>query len=301
MIAVMKTLVPDYYESFACTAGKCAHNCCIGWEIDIDEDTERKYLSWSRNEISELSVKLSEKVHYTTRRERRNGAEASFILDEESGRCPFLNNDNLCEIIIEKGEDALCNICRDHPRFRNFYDDHIELGLGLTCEAAARLILTAENSTSYHWLNSDSAHRIAVPWHQKCIDNREIELIPEEEIDWTEWAEVFLSLERLSEDWTEVLDLIRANADVPCGDIYSNENLHRAFENLKEYLLFRHFMEYGRDFCELLWNLLIKAAAVEKKINGKFTIDDFVDLARIFSGEIEYSDENLGLILKELE
>ena len=30
--------VPDYYETFRCIAGECKDSCCIGWEIDIDED-----------------------------------------------------------------------------------------------------------------------------------------------------------------------------------------------------------------------------------------------------------------------
>ena len=28
---------PDYYPEFRCSASACKHNCCIGWEIDIDE------------------------------------------------------------------------------------------------------------------------------------------------------------------------------------------------------------------------------------------------------------------------
>ena len=31
--------VPDYFGEFKCTAGWCKDSCCIGWEINIDEDT----------------------------------------------------------------------------------------------------------------------------------------------------------------------------------------------------------------------------------------------------------------------
>ena len=37
---------------------------------------------------------------------------------------------------------ALCQICRDHPRFRNYYSSRVEMGLGLVCEEAARVILS---------------------------------------------------------------------------------------------------------------------------------------------------------------
>ena len=35
----MKLYAPDYYNNFHCIAEKCQHNCCVGWEIDIDKDT----------------------------------------------------------------------------------------------------------------------------------------------------------------------------------------------------------------------------------------------------------------------
>lgn len=46
---------PDFYDSFKCRAGECTDSCCIGWEIDIDDETMRKY----ENENGSLSVKLN--------------------------------------------------------------------------------------------------------------------------------------------------------------------------------------------------------------------------------------------------
>ena len=39
----MKLVAPDYYKDFVCIADRCNHSCCIGWEIDIDEDTREYY------------------------------------------------------------------------------------------------------------------------------------------------------------------------------------------------------------------------------------------------------------------
>ena len=39
----MKIRVPDYFVKFRCIADKCLDSCCIGWEIPIDEDTKAKY------------------------------------------------------------------------------------------------------------------------------------------------------------------------------------------------------------------------------------------------------------------
>ena len=39
----MKLFAPKYYKDFVCIADKCKNSCCIGWEIDIDDDTMKKY------------------------------------------------------------------------------------------------------------------------------------------------------------------------------------------------------------------------------------------------------------------
>ncbi len=53
-----------------------------------------------------------------------------FILAEDE-RCPFLLDNGLCKMIIELGEDSFCDICREHPRFYNCYEDREERGVGL--------------------------------------------------------------------------------------------------------------------------------------------------------------------------
>ena len=41
----MLFVFPDYYKKFKCIKSECRHNCCIGWEIDIDPDTYSFYRS----------------------------------------------------------------------------------------------------------------------------------------------------------------------------------------------------------------------------------------------------------------
>ena len=64
----------------------------------------------------------------------------SYILDRI---CTVLEC-NLCDIISSLGEDYLCDICTLHPRFRNFYCNFIETGLGLCCEEACRIVLSSD-------------------------------------------------------------------------------------------------------------------------------------------------------------
>lgn len=125
----MNVYAPDYYSQFHCIADRCRHTCCAGWEIDIDAESLARYRRMGGAFGRRLNACISEE------------GEPHFILGPDE-RCPLLNGDNLCDLILECGEDALCQICADHPRFRNFWSDRVEIGLGMVCEAAARIMLT---------------------------------------------------------------------------------------------------------------------------------------------------------------
>ena len=122
-------LQPNYYDSFKCIADKCKDNCCIGWEIDIDENTFNKYM----NTGGDLGNRLKNEIITEN--------EVHYFKLKENDRCPFLNDKNLCDIICKLGENGLCQICNDHPRYINSYENITERGLGLACEEACRIIL----------------------------------------------------------------------------------------------------------------------------------------------------------------
>ena len=39
----MKQYIPSYYRNFQCIAQKCKDNCCIGWDIMIDQQSYEQY------------------------------------------------------------------------------------------------------------------------------------------------------------------------------------------------------------------------------------------------------------------
>lgn len=124
----MKKYVLNYYSAFRCAAGACKHTCCAGWELNIDAETLCGY----KNEPSAYALALKKGVNFKKSQFRR----------DKAGRCAFLNGEGLCELILNLGEQRLCQVCRDHPRFRSFFGDREETGLGFCCEEAARLILS---------------------------------------------------------------------------------------------------------------------------------------------------------------
>lgn len=133
----MKIVAPHYYQQFHCLAGACQHTCCQGWEVDIDAENLPRYRA-----MADIAPHIDE----------ADAPHFRLLADE---RCPFLNGDNLCELILRHGEDILCQICRDHPRFRNFWADRTEIGLGLVCEEAGRLILSQKEPMQLVILSDD--------------------------------------------------------------------------------------------------------------------------------------------------
>ena len=132
----MKVRRPEYYDRFRCIAGACSDSCCIGWEIDIDEEKEALY----RKVPGALGQRMKRCIDWE---------EGHFILQGKEERCPFLNQENLCDLILELGEESLCDICREHPRFYDWFDSLTEAGLGLCCEAAGRLVLAQEEPVRF--------------------------------------------------------------------------------------------------------------------------------------------------------
>ena len=298
----MLTVYPDYYPAFRCIAGACRHSCCIGWEIDIDEESLARYKA--------MPDPLGERL----RRNISADDPPHFVLGEGE-RCPFLNERNLCDLILEGGEGLLCQICDDHPRFRNFLPGYTEIGLGLCCEGAAQLILSQEESVQFlsegNWEEKDPDAEALLALRQQAfaivqdrslpIDRRMDKLLllcqACEPGHPANWVDVFLELERLDENWTAMLQKLEQDGktapvpDVP--DVW--------WEQLLVYFLYRHFLTAWEDgdvgskagFAVLSVRLL-------RCLKGLFPQVELAELARMYSAEVEYSTENLDILFDEL-
>ncbi len=277
----MIEVFPNYYEKFECIKGLCKHSCCIGWEIDIDEETMVLYNS--------LEGGFAEKI-----RKNIAGEPTHFVL-KEGERCPFLNQSGLCDIICELGDGAICDICYLHPRFSNFYEDFTETGLGLCCEEAARIILT-----------EDEKFYISVPESEKDNDffkerkevfdimqNRNLTVYErlktlaekygfEFHFSNEELYKLYMSLERLDESWEDELKKLKGAEGVA---IFERDDLQIFFEQLACYFIFRHFQSGIGVTLLSLWVLGQICSACK-------SLDEMLDVARMYSSEIEYSVEN---------
>jgi len=299
---------PDYYPEFSCIAGACRHNCCMGWEIDIDEVALERF---SKVE-GELGQRLRENIFMED--------TPHFELNDE-GCCPMLNKDGLCDLILELGEDSLCEICREHPRFYNELSTHTEVGLGLCCEEVARLVLSRTEPVKLMGDLPDEPDEIFLD-REKCfaIAQNRNEWIIDRGMELRKlagggpvkstrgWFHVLKGLERKNVEWfTDWLYRLEKPIDFQgfAEFIVDEEDRETEYEQFLVYMLYRHVgksrdcfetdwaIRFAAWSCEMLWTL----GAAKWSRTGTFTFEDQVELVRLFSEEVEYSEENLEKIM----
>ena len=138
----MKIRVPKYFKDFKCIASECEDTCCAGWGIVIDDETYKKYQKVEGDFGDRLR---SEIVH--------DGGENIFVL--KGNDCPFLNENKLCDIYNEVGEDALCYTCKQYPRYMEEFGGLREIGISLSCPEAARIILRNSKKATFELDEND--------------------------------------------------------------------------------------------------------------------------------------------------
>ena len=302
----MKLYAPSYYERFSCIAGSCKHSCCIGWEIDVDDDTMEYYKTVG----GEFGKRLADSIDAV-------GECPHFRLGKDE-RCPFLNKDNLCDIIINLGDEALCSICYDHPRYRNFLSDRTEIGLGLCCEAVAELILGERERVTLHLLRDDGEETEpdAVDEEFFALRERIFDIIQDRSFgigerlarlsneldvpltqgDAESFAELLLSFEILDPEWGDRLTRVKSEG-VLLAEEYSDEI---AAEQILCYFIYRHLADGLYD-----GRIKERIAFAVLGLKMIFTVSGvcripLTEAARAYSSEIEYSEENTDKLLEAL-
>lgn len=125
--------VPEYYDEFSCIASRCKDSCCAGWEIDIDEESYAYY-----NQVEgTFGKRLKESMYEAA--EEDDGGGYRFKLKGKK-RCAMLNDNNLCDLYIALGEEALCEVCTEYPRFSLIYGNVEQKALSLSCEEVGRIL-----------------------------------------------------------------------------------------------------------------------------------------------------------------
>ncbi len=310
----MQIEYPDYYNKFHCLAGECPDTCCRDWEVDVDDDTFYYY----KVQEGELGAKLG--------RFLREEGELKYIPMKEDGFCPFLTEGKLCELCCRLGEEGMCQVCQEYPRYYMGIGHYEQVDLSLSCMEVGRLLFTGAGPVRYEKSEDEEE-----PWEtlsekdqeklEKVLRLRDamvdslqrkdeaaepcIRILPGQEADRI-LLEILPDLEILDAESGQILREIEENY----GQILEHEPefrlrygdlLKRLFTRFAVYLVFRYtldsYYEGNTDAEKRLWErslrLMLLMCVNEERKTGSFGVGTMIQLAHRFSRQIEHSDENM--------
>ncbi len=129
----MQIVKPDYYDRFNCQTASCKFTCCQDWTITVDEKTRE---AWKRMcPPPETKPCLSNLSEYTQRQ-----IENYSIKLNENRKCPFLNENRLCRLVLNYGEECLSETCHTFPREKHELSNRTEYTLSVGCQRVLELL-----------------------------------------------------------------------------------------------------------------------------------------------------------------
>lgn len=322
---------PDFYEKFKCIADKCTDSCCIGWEIDIDENAIEKY--------NKLQSPLGEEI--CSEIIKSQDGSYCFKLSEKE-RCPLLDDENLCRLITESGDcNLLCDICREHPRFYEWFTGVTECGLGLCCEEVCRILL--ENDEAFSLVEESDGEEIAIENKDDITESdlyiflsafREklFEILFNKDINFEEKLVKILSkteafcdakikirnyknslellkkTEPIDEKWTQYITSLGEkyqsilNVETEFKEVTKGDMI---YSKILAYILYRHFIKAVFDnsikerVCFAVESVRFIYLCDMKTYfeKGELTLKDRVENLKNWSKQIEYSEENTQFLI----
>ena len=282
----MPSVYPEFYTRFACRAGRCRHSCCRGWEIDVDAESAALYRA--------LPGKLGDALRSALAEDEEG---FHFRLDAQE-RCPFLQPDGLCRLICELGEEALCDICALHPRFFSDCGEYELAGLGLSCEAAAELLL--ESDAPLRFVSEGERFTLPELLARLGVACPEEALRFEPLLEREECAALLGALaetEPIDAAWPEELAALGRSLDetLAAARDYARRCDRGYYDRILAYILYRQLDRLEEYPLETLLDYAPKSTAfvfLQAARDG-----DLAGHLRRWSEQIEYSTENVEILL----
>lgn len=264
----MFTVKPDFFDKFKCIADKCSDSCCIGWEIDVDDVALEKY--------NKINTDFGEEIRSQI---IKSEDDCNCFRLCENERCPFLNEKNLCHIIINCGEEYLCDICREHPRFYEWFVGVTECGLGLSCEEVCRILL--ENEEPFSLVQESDGEEIVLEakedvaeadayiflsaFREKLFEilfrkdmgfeDKLVKVLSKTESfcgekikirNYKNSLELYKKTEPIDENWTEYINSLSENYKEVSGiekEFQEKANGDMLYSKILAYIIYRHFLK----------------------------------------------------------
>lgn len=298
---------PLFYKDFKCIAGACPDSCCQGWEVDADEESLAYYKTIT-GEIRERLDSVLDKDEF---------GNTIFRLADKK-RCPFLNNENLCDMHIAIGGEHTPYTCRTFPRFINDFGSTREMGVSFSCPVASDMMfdltepmsfvddlndlppqLNEIDAQTYFYLTKARKNAFSIVQDRsKPINQRLAELLDyavelqsdleeyQEGEDTIDFFDVFKNPELINPEWLEKAE--NGQIKPVKNEIYN--------ENITSYFIFRYFLNAVFDYDVLS---KVKMAVVGVLIATYFGEDSWT--IHLWSKETEHSQYNMDRYKKLLK
>ena len=304
----MKIVKPTFYKTFKCIAGDCPDSCCQGWEVDADSDSLEYYKTLDN------SLEIKKRIDSVLSKDEFDNT--IFTLAPKK-RCPFLNDENLCDMHIAIGGEHTPYTCRTFPRFIYDFGATREIGISFSCPVASDMMYNTESFDFETDINSDlptlndidaekyfllykgraEAYKIAKD-KKKSIRERLNDLLDlgvllqeklfpyDEGGDDIAFFDVFKNPELINPEWKEKVENFSLKQ---VSDTQSNENILM-------YFLYKYLMQAVYDDDALS---KIKMAVLGVLINTYFGEDSWT--VHLWSKETEHSQYNMDRYKKLLK
>lgn len=130
---------PDFYGDFHCIGGQCSFTCCKEWKIAVDHETKKR---WRKMDVPETVLESGRVPKHACLSTSDKAQLSQFVVKKDGGeiiellpnmRCPFLEDSDLCRLVLDYGEECLSETCHVFPRETHEFADRTERTLVSCC------------------------------------------------------------------------------------------------------------------------------------------------------------------------
>lgn len=299
----MISLYPTFYHTFQCKANQCHHTCCQKWTIDVDEETAKLYqtLPTPLGEDLRKFMTVDDEGYY-------------FMFSDKQPTCPLLREDGLCRVVLELGEDSLCDTCHMHPRFYKYIEDLELCGVGLSCEESVEKLLATEGDQLLFTIEDDDDEFTAEdrPVLENIFDLLALGINPaicqftlNHSIHYCqELVTIYKKTEPIDEEWTNQLAHLEAmlssteastTMDLLKADTIDVSALNKVYQ----YILYRQIDMLAEYSLESLVRYTFDATVFIALLTHQF--GNLPEQIRRWSEQIEYDEDNVAFLFNEYE
>ena len=299
----MISLYPTFYHTFQCKANQCHHTCCQKWTIDVDEETAKLYqtLPTPLGEDLRKFMTVDDEGYY-------------FMFSDKQPTCPLLREDGLCRVVLELGEDSLCDTCHMHPRFYKYIEDLELCGVGLSCEESVEKLLATEGDQLQFTIEDDDCEFTAEdrPVLENIFDLLALGINPaicqftlNHSIHYCqELVTIYKKTEPIDEEWTKQLAHLEAilssteastTMDLLKADTIDVSALNKVYQ----YILYRQIDMLAEYSLESLVRYAFDATVFIALLTHQF--ENLPEQIRRWSEQIEYDEDNVAFLFNEYE